>query len=125
MIIERILNGPQTVTKSKSPTGDSRKALDAFVGASKGQATASSPVGSSIVEQPSYGVPVSTAASVRFERLKDRITLYALSEIQDCIDEKEALVMLVGSFNARIPLPLTSTRTSISSPSKIRRRLKG
>ncbi|KAI9820008.1 MAG: hypothetical protein M1827_006579 [Pycnora praestabilis] len=40
---------------------------------------------------------LSTAAIVRFERLKDRINLYATSEIQECIDQKEALVMM--NFN--------------------------
>lgn len=42
-----------------------------------------------------YGVSLSSAATVRFERLRDRINLYALSEIQDCLDEKESLVFLV------------------------------
>ena len=42
-----------------------------------------------------FGVPLSSAASVRFERLRDRINLYALSEIQECLDEKESLVFLV------------------------------
>ena len=44
----------------------------------------------------SYAVSLSSAATVRFERLRDRIQLYALSEIQECIDEKEALVFLVS-----------------------------
>ncbi|KAF1994603.1 hypothetical protein P154DRAFT_447294 [Amniculicola lignicola CBS 123094] len=43
------------------------------------------------------GVGLSSAARVRFERLQDRIILYALSEIQECIDQKEALVMM--NFN--------------------------
>ncbi|KAF2745410.1 hypothetical protein M011DRAFT_469469 [Sporormia fimetaria CBS 119925] len=43
------------------------------------------------------GVSLSSAARVRFERLKDRIILYALSEIQECIDQKESLVMM--NFN--------------------------
>lgn len=43
------------------------------------------------------GVSLSSAARVRFERLKDRIALYALSEIQECVDQKEALVMMVGT----------------------------
>lgn len=46
----------------------------------------------------SYGVSLSPAAVVRFERLRDRIKLYALSEIQDCLDDKESLVFLVCSF---------------------------
>jgi Mg2+ and Co2+ transporter CorA len=43
------------------------------------------------------GVSLSSAARARFERLKDRINLYALSEIQECIDQKESLVMM--NFN--------------------------
>ncbi|KAF2866791.1 hypothetical protein BDV95DRAFT_552324 [Massariosphaeria phaeospora] len=43
------------------------------------------------------GVSLSSAARARFERLKDRIKLYALSEIQECIDQKESLVMM--NFN--------------------------
>ena len=42
------------------------------------------------------GAPLSQAAVVRFERLLDRINLYALSEIQECLDEKDALVFLVS-----------------------------
>ncbi|KAF2019019.1 hypothetical protein BU24DRAFT_385819 [Aaosphaeria arxii CBS 175.79] len=43
------------------------------------------------------GVSLSSAARVRFERLKDRIKLYALSEIQECIDQKDSLVFM--NFN--------------------------
>ncbi|KAF1946140.1 hypothetical protein EJ02DRAFT_508973 [Clathrospora elynae] len=43
------------------------------------------------------GVSLSSAARVRFERLQDRIMLYALSEIQECIDQKDSLVMM--NFN--------------------------
>lgn len=42
------------------------------------------------------GVRLSAAAIVRFERLLDRIRLYALSEIDECLAEKESLVFLVG-----------------------------
>lgn len=45
----------------------------------------------------SLGVSLSSAARVRFERLKDRIVLYALSEVQECIDQKDSLVMM--NFN--------------------------
>ncbi|KAL9046273.1 MAG: hypothetical protein Q9214_000852 [Letrouitia sp. 1 TL-2023] len=41
-----------------------------------------------------FEVPLSSTATVRFERLRDRIKLYALSEIQECLDEKESLVFL-------------------------------
>ena len=42
-------------------------------------------------------VKLSGSAVVRFERLLDRIRLYALTEIEECIKEKEALVFMVGS----------------------------
>ncbi|KAF2461069.1 hypothetical protein BDY21DRAFT_279153 [Lineolata rhizophorae] len=43
------------------------------------------------------GVQISSAARVRFSRLQYRIRLYALSEIQECLDQKESLVMM--NFN--------------------------
>jgi Mg2+ and Co2+ transporter CorA len=43
------------------------------------------------------GVSISSAAKVRFERLKDRIKLYALSEIEECLAQKDSLVMM--NFN--------------------------
>ncbi|OAK98970.1 hypothetical protein IQ06DRAFT_25836 [Phaeosphaeriaceae sp. SRC1lsM3a] len=43
------------------------------------------------------GVGLSSAAKVRFERLKDRIMLYALSEIEECLAQKDSLVMM--NFN--------------------------
>jgi Mg2+ and Co2+ transporter CorA len=43
------------------------------------------------------GVSLSSAAKVRFERLKDRIALYALSEIEECLAQKDSLVMM--NFN--------------------------
>lgn len=56
-------------------------------------------------EIETFGAPLSSAATVRFERLRDRINLYALSEIQECLDEKESLVFLVHWF----PLPIKAT----------------
>lgn len=53
--------------------------------------------GDLLTDDKSYGVSLSPAAVVRFERLRDRIQLYALSEIQDCLDDKESLVFLVCS----------------------------
>ena len=43
-----------------------------------------------------FGPPLSQAAVVRFERLLDRINLLVLSEIQECLDEKDALVFMVS-----------------------------
>lgn len=41
------------------------------------------------------GVPLKHAASGRFERLADRVRQYALTEIEECILEKEGLTFLV------------------------------
>ncbi|KAL1954246.1 hypothetical protein VTO42DRAFT_1479 [Malbranchea cinnamomea] len=46
------------------------------------------------------GVELVPAAFKRFERLLDRIKLYALSEIDECIREKEALTFLVFNLIA-------------------------
>ena len=57
---------------------------------------------------PTLGVPLPAAATVRFERLRDRINHYAISEIQECLDEKEALVFLVRNLSSfRIDPSLT------------------
>lgn len=50
------------------------------------------------------GVSLSSAARARFERLKDRIKLYALSEIQECLDQKDSLVMMVRLLSVFCPL---------------------
>jgi hypothetical protein len=42
-------------------------------------------------------VCLTSSAVFRFERLLDRIRLYALNEIQDCLAEKESLVLMVWS----------------------------
>ncbi|KAI9779114.1 MAG: hypothetical protein M1816_003737 [Peltula sp. TS41687] len=44
-----------------------------------------------------FGPTLTLEATVRFERLRDRIKLYVLSEIQDCLDEKESMAMM--NFN--------------------------
>jgi hypothetical protein len=41
------------------------------------------------------GVGLSSAARARFERLRFNIRLYALSEIQECLDQQDSLVMMV------------------------------
>lgn len=40
-------------------------------------------------------VYLATSAIVRFERLQDRIRLYALNQIEQCLEEKEQLVFMV------------------------------
>lgn len=46
-------------------------------------------------EDMSLGVRLSSSAIVRFERLLDRLKLYAISEIEECLTEKESLVFMV------------------------------
>lgn len=48
----------------------------------------------------SVGIFLTTAVRARFERLRDRIRLYALSEIEECIDMKESLVSMNFSLIA-------------------------
>ena len=86
LIIDRILERQKPLFSSigdiSNLNGSHNKAL-----------TVKEPVTSQV---QTFGAPLSSAASVRFERLRDRINLYALSEIQECLDEKESLVFLVN-----------------------------
>ena len=86
LIIERLTTGPQTSTLK--PNGDAP--MHFHTGDSNRSNTG--------LEEKPYGVPISTAAAVRFERLKDRISLYALSEIRACLEEKDALMTLVRAY---------------------------
>lgn len=87
-IIQRILDGPKPPTISGL---NSRMAVSELFRTS----TAPGNTISREFNNISYGPKLGTAAILRFERLKDRIGLYALNEIQDCIEEKEALVQVV------------------------------
>ena len=85
LIIERILDRQKPLHSSNgdlSSIGGSHSEVPP----SEGEVTSRS---------QTFGAPLSSAATVRFERLRDRIKLYALSEIQECLDEKESLVFLV------------------------------
>ena len=87
LIIERIVDrhkAPKDVNEKDNPTSLKNPGLGKHVGdaASDG-------------ENESFRTPLTAKAIVKFERLKDRIELYALSEIQECLDEKESLVFLV------------------------------
>jgi hypothetical protein len=42
-----------------------------------------------------YGVFFSSAAKLRFERLQHRIQLYAMNEVNECLNQKESLVFMV------------------------------
>ena len=91
LIIERITTGPPPILRPK--------ALKHAHLSSEGHTHHASDAPDSPVEARrtlvTYGVPISHAAAARFERLKDRITLLALSEIKACLDEKESLMALV------------------------------
>jgi hypothetical protein len=41
------------------------------------------------------GVGLSSAAKVRFQRLQHRLQLYAENEVQECLAQKDSLVMVV------------------------------
>ena len=58
-----------------------------------------------------FGPTLATEAVNRFERLRDRIRIYALSEIQDCLDEKESMAFMVGLPSY---LPTSSVHAVIS-----------
>ena len=62
----------------------------------------------SLKEETPLGVPLSATAIVRFERLRDRINLYALSQIEECLTEKESLVFLVSNRVCNQQCSLTS-----------------
>ena len=46
-----------------------------------------------------FGPTIPPATRLRFERLRDWIRLYALNEIQDCLDQKESLVKMVFVYS--------------------------
>lgn len=50
-----------------------------------------------LLEQQDFSFRIAPDAVTRFRRLHDRITLYALGELQDCLGEKADLVMM--TFN--------------------------
>lgn len=90
-IIGRIMDMQDLIKKSALAAAGSAQAANATA------PHAQPSQGSNLdAEDLSYGVRLSTAAIVRFQTLRDRIRLYALSEIQECLDEKEALVQVVS-----------------------------
>lgn len=88
-IIERLLERQRVLANAASLMGDPRTiALRSIENNSDKYFT--------------YGIPLATSAVVRFETLRDRIRLYALSEIQECLDEKDALVQVVSFADFRV-----------------------
>ncbi|KAH7559310.1 hypothetical protein J3E72DRAFT_400101 [Bipolaris maydis] len=102
LIIERVLRKQEvtlaSLKNSRILSGEASLSSTYAFGEAPAAITTSLPPGALIPEADSLlGVALSSAARVRFERLKDRIALYALSEIQECLDQKESLVMM--NFN--------------------------
>lgn len=93
IIIDRILdrqNSGKTALKHR-PSGS----IDLEA---QSRQLAISTTGEPLAGSQTLGVSLSPEVVVRFERSRDRIKLYALSEIQACLDEKESLVFLVCSL---------------------------
>ena len=107
LIIERILSRQRpadltSTTQADAPSNISRMIMHTSEATSE--------------VSPILGAPLSSAATVRFERLLDRINHFALSEIQECLDEKESLVFLVCSKGMFAESIAYWFRTSTSLP---------
>jgi hypothetical protein len=94
LIIERILD------RQKLPDSAAKSTHNHFASHSAHENEDQQTLSKGVIaaEHQTFEVPLASAATVRFERLRDRINLYALSEIQDCLDEKESLVFMVCLF---------------------------
>lgn len=109
-IISRILERQNLVLRELHAVTSADPNADAN---DRNAATQASTTGD-IQSKPSLGVAMSAPTIVRFQRLKDNINQYALSEIQACLDEKESLVFLVSllercrTFDCSLTLPRTS-----------------
>lgn len=94
-IIQRLLEGPKEGENLTVGIASSNRGSNAHVPVR----TEVQPVTANGTIVPAYyGVPLSTAAKLKFVRLRDRINLYCLTEVQDCLEEKEALVFLASSL---------------------------
>ena len=91
LIIDRIINRPKPIF-----TGPAR--LDNSGNAEQDEhGERLSMLEGERIQAEGYGAPISSAAALRFERLRDRISLYALSEIRSCLDEKDSLMSMVDT----------------------------
>ena len=100
LIIERILDRQQPVNLTTSER--SNASGEQVQHRSPNRNSTMQDLEKSLVENEShptgaktFGAPLSSPAIVRFERLLDRVNLFVISEIQECLDEKESLVFLV------------------------------
>lgn len=88
-MIERLLE-PQGATAASLQ--NSRLVID---GRSRTSLDTVRPVAVITEQESMLGVSISSAARVRFKRLKDLIDLYALSEVEEYLKQKESLVAMV------------------------------
>ena len=111
LIIERIVDRhkvPKDVTQKDSPTSWKNARSEKLIGEAR-----------SDEEDGTFRTPLTAKAIVKFERLKDRIELYALSEIQECLDEKESLVFLVRKGHIQYTLPISNREADITGRTSI------
>lgn len=99
IIIERVLErkratDPRSALSTRTTSGNPVTHGKTDRGHASHQPAA--PLDNATEEVSGLRAALSPAAIVRFERLKDRISLYALNEIQDCLDEKESLTIMVS-----------------------------
>ena len=88
LIIERVIKGPPTIAMAARGREMSPGVRDG---------SSDTPDDGLLSSKSTYGVTLAPAALVRFERLQDRINLYALSEIDACLEDKDSLMNL--NFN--------------------------
>lgn len=99
LIIEKIINRPYQLGYSGHTEQDA-------AGSQLGQLEHGK------LQAEGYGVPITPSAALRFERLKDRIQLYALSEIQSCLEEKNSLMSMASAVALYRLHRLTASRIS-------------
>lgn len=97
LIIHRLLRHRNLSEYYRDTQGDRYHDVPAPLLPRLGIASAISPV-SSQTQRPGSGITLPVSAEVRFERLLDRIRLYALTEIEECLKQKESLVFMVSLY---------------------------
>lgn len=65
------------------------------------------------------GVALSSAARARFKRLKYRTRLYAISEIDECLSQKESLVMMVSKKQTQRPCSSLTPTQANQTPTEL------
>lgn len=99
LIIDRILEKQKPIDNPIERRSDSKASNGgqtlSYVPLTTGEVMKDSVIYSDRGASQTRGVHLSQAVAGRFQRLRDRIGLYALNEIEDCLNEKESLVFMV------------------------------